>query len=181
VILTKKEEKEDDFKENDAPKRPKELKADYYAAKANGRDFAVVIGIWPGTNRPYEVFAFENPPSLKNTTGKIVKIKKGQYKFINGEFEIDNLELATNRIEQKTLTLTASMLLRHGAGVSHVINVIKKIDDNVVSFSSVVRRYLSRYIPPENLGKECPSCGQQTLVIEDGCNHCVNCGWSACG
>ncbi len=27
----------------------------------------------------------------------------------------------------------------------------------------------------------CPSCGQETLIHEDGCMHCWSCGWSACG
>jgi ribonucleoside-diphosphate reductase alpha chain len=179
VILSRKEEKTDEFKETNAPKRPRELKADYYSAKAGGKDFAVVIGTWPGTSRPYEIFAFENPPILKNTSGKIVKIKKGHYKFINGEFEIDNLELAADRIEQKTLTLTASMLLRHGAGVKHVNNVIMKIDENVTSFSSVVRRYLSRYIEAEVQEEKCPECGG-TLVREEGCIHCNSCEYSKC-
>lgn len=179
VIITKKEEKNVEFKETNAPKRPKELEADYYAAKAAGRDFAVIIGKYPGTNRPYELFAFENPPSGKNTNGKVTKVKKGHYKFVNGEFEIPELQLAADRIEQKTLCLTASMLLRHGAPVAHVINVIKKIDDNVVSFSSVVRRYLSRYIPEEDLDEKCPNCGGQ-LVREEGCVHCTSCEYSKC-
>ena len=28
---------------------------------------------------------------------------------------------------------------------------------------------------------KCPSCGQETLIHEDGCEHCRSCGWSACG
>ena len=28
---------------------------------------------------------------------------------------------------------------------------------------------------------KCPSCGQVTLIHEDGCMHCRSCGWSACG
>jgi len=179
LLSNKKEETRDDFIETNAPKRPKELDADYYTAKAAGRDFAVVIGTWPGTNRPYEVFAFENPPSSKNTKGRILKVKKGHYKFINGEFEIENLQLAADRVEQKTLTLTASMLLRHGAGVPHVINVIKKIDENVTSFSSVVRRYLSRYIDAETQEEKCPNCGGD-LVREEGCIHCNSCEYSKC-
>jgi ribonucleoside-diphosphate reductase alpha chain len=177
VLLSNK--KENEFAETNAPKRPKELEADYYVAKAAGRDFAVVIGRWPGTNRPYEVFAFENPPASKNTVGKIVKIKKGHYKFINGEFEIENLQMAAERIEQKTLTLTASMLLRHGAGVKHVNNVIKKIDENVTSFSSVVRRYLGRYVEEEKTGEKCPECGGD-LIREEGCIHCNSCSYSKC-
>ena len=27
----------------------------------------------------------------------------------------------------------------------------------------------------------CPMCEQLTLVHEGGCEHCTNCGWSACG
>lgn len=26
----------------------------------------------------------------------------------------------------------------------------------------------------------CPDCGQATVVLEEGCKKCVNCGWSAC-
>jgi len=181
VLLSKKENT--DFLETKAPKRPATLEADYYVAKAQGREFAVIIGLWPGTNRPFEVFAFENPPASKNTKGRTVKLKKGHYKFINGEFEIDNLQLAAERVEERTLTLTASMILRHGAPVTHVINVIKKIDDNISSFSSVVRRYLSRYIPAEEVnGEACPHCGDK-LVTQEGCVKCVNpeCGYSKCG
>lgn len=28
---------------------------------------------------------------------------------------------------------------------------------------------------------QCPGCGQNTLIHEDGCMHCRSCGWSACG
>jgi ribonucleoside-diphosphate reductase alpha chain len=181
VLISKKKENSE-FKETNAPKRPKELEADYYVAKAQGREFAVIIGLWPGTKKPYEVFAFENPPSSKNTKGRIIKVRKGHYKFVNGEFEISELQLAAERVEQKTLCLTASMLLRHGAAVKHVNNVIKKIDENITSFSSVVRRYLSRYIPDEIDGEACPICGDK-LIMQDGCVKCVNpeCGYSRCG
>lgn len=183
VLISNKEKKENEFKESTAPKRPAILESDYYVAKAKGKEFAVIVGKWPGTEKPFEVFAFENPPASKNTKGKTVKIKKGHYKFINGEFEIDNLQLSAERVEERMLTLTASMLLRHGAPIKHVNNVIQKIDDNISSFSTVVRRYLSRYIPEEKLdGEACPHCGDK-LIMQDGCVKCVNpeCGYSKCG
>jgi len=179
VLLTTKKDEVDEFKETNAPKRPKTLEADYYIAKADGKEFAVIIGLWKNTNKPYEIFAFENPPASKNTRGRIVKEKKGHYKFINGEFEIENLQLASGRKEERTLTLTASMLLRHGAGINHVNNVIKKIDDNITSFSSVVRRCLSKYIIEEISGEACPECGGK-LVRNDGCIHCEKCEYSKC-
>ena len=71
------------------------------------------------------------------------------------------------------------MLLRHGAAINHVNNVIKKIDDNITSFSSVVRRCLSKYIVEEINGETCPECGGK-LVMQEGCSHCVNCTYSRC-
>lgn len=182
VLLSKKEKEESEFKETHAPKRPRVLEADYYVATAKGVKFAVIVGLWPGTNRPYEVFAFENPPMFKNTRGKTVKVKKGQYKFVNGEFEIENVNLASSMVEERTLTLSASMLLRHGAPIKYVNHVITKIDENISSFSSVVRRCLSKYIIEEIDGEACPNCGDK-LIMQDGCVKCVNpeCGYSRCG
>jgi len=179
VLLTG-EDKKNEFKETNAPKRPKELIADYYVAKAKGKEFAVIVGLFE--NKPYEIFAFENPPMNKNTRGRIIKLKQGHYKFINGEFEIEDIQLASERVEERIITLTASMLLRHGAPIKHVINVIKKIDENITSFSSVVRRYLSRYIEEEINGESCPHCNDK-LIMQDGCVKCVNptCGYSRCG
>lgn len=182
VLISKKEKDTNEFKETHAPKRPRVLEADYYVATVKGAKFAVIVGLWPGTNRPYEVFAFENPPMMKNTRGKTVKVKKGEYKFINGEFEIPNLQLASTRIEERTLTLSASMLLRHGAPINHVNHVISKIDSNIASFSAAIRRYLSRYVEDEIDGEGCPNCGEK-LIMQDGCVKCINveCGYSRCG
>lgn len=182
VLLSKKEKEDSEFKETSAPKRPRVLEADYYVATAKGIKFAVIVGLWPGTNRPYEVFAFENPPMLKNTRGKTIKVKKGEYKFVNGEFEIENINLASSMVEEKTLTLSASMLLRHGAPIKYVNHIITKIDENLSSFSSAVRRCLSRYIVEEINGEACPNCGDK-LIMQDGCVKCMNsdCGFSRCG
>jgi ribonucleoside-diphosphate reductase alpha chain len=177
-VLVSNEKKEDELIQYDAPKRPKELKADYYVATAGGVRYAVIVGLWKDTNKPYEIFAFENPPMDKNTRGRIVKIKKGHYKFINGEFEIDNIQLASDRVEQRAHTLLLSMLLRQGAKIPHILNVSKKIDENITSFSSVCRRVLSRYNEEESKEK-CPECGSK-LIREEGCMHCENCTFSRC-
>jgi len=177
VLITNK--KDDDFEPTHAPKRPKELKADYYSVTANGVKYAVIVGLWKDTNKPYEIFAFENPPMDKPTHGRTIKIKKGQYKFINGEFEIENLQLAADKIEQKAHTILLSMLLRHRAPIEHVVNVAKKIDENISSFSSACRRVLSRYVVAETLDERCPECGSK-LVREEGCVHCDSCSYSKC-
>lgn len=181
LVSNEKEKEQSDFVTHDAPKRPKELKADYHVVTANGIRYAVIVGLWPNTGKPYEIFAFENPPMNKNTSGRIVKVKKGQYKFINGEFEIEDIQLAADRIEQRSHTILMSMLLRHGAKLEHITNVAKKIDDNISSFSSVCRRVLSKYAETQIIkGEVCPECGGN-LVRAEGCIHCENCAFSKCG
>lgn len=182
VLLSKKENNVD-FPITIAPKRPKSIPADYYVGTANGIKFAVIIGVWPdgkSKGKPYELFAFENPPSLKNTKGHITKIKKGHYKFVNGEFEINSLELAAERVEEKSLSITSSMLLRHGVPIEQIIKTIKKIDENITSFSSVVRRYLARYIDSEVTEEDCPECSDK-LIKTGGCIQCPTCGYEKCG
>jgi len=178
-VLISNKEKEDEIKVNNAPKRPKELKADYYVTSANGIKFAVIVGLWKD-NTPYEIFAFENPPMDKNTTGKIIKVKKGHYKFVNSDFEIDNIQLAAERIEQRAHTIFLSMLLRHGVPIEYIVKVAKKVDDNITSFSSACRRILSRYLISKNINEKCPNCGGN-LIREEGCIHCDSCEYSKCG
>ena len=177
-VLIKKEE---EFKTNHAPKRPKVLDADYYITTVKGEKFAVIVGLWPETNRPYEVFAFENPPMDKNTKGKVVKVKKGLFKFVNGEFEIPDLNLAMNRVEERAHTIFLSMLLRHGAPINKIVHVAKKVDENIISFSSACRRTLSRYIDGEETNEKCPECPTGKLIREESCMHCDSCSYSKCG
>jgi len=179
LVSSDKEDKKDEFSVvNNAPKRPKELNADYYITSANGVKYAVIIGLWKN-NKPYEIFAFENPPIDKNTSGKIIKVKKGQYKFINSEFEIDNIQSAAGGVEERAHTIFLSMLLRHGVPIEHIVKVAKKIDDNITSFSSVCRRILSKYVKEDNNKEKCPVCGGD-LIREEGCVHCDSCGYSRC-
>ena len=179
VLISNKKKKEDEFKQSDAPKRPKELTADYYVTSAKGIKYAVIIGLWDDTNKPYEIFAFENPPMDKNTSGRVIKVKKGHYKFVNGEFEIEDLQLAANKVEERAHTIFLSMLLRHGAPVEHIVKVAKKVDDNISSFASACRRVLSRYVPNEDENEKCPVCGGN-LIREEGCIHCDSCAFSRC-
>ena len=46
-----------------------------------------------------------------------------------------------------------------------------------------VERALKKYIVDgtEAKGLVCPNCGQETLVYQEGCLICKNCGASRCG
>lgn len=164
-----------------APKRPKELEADYYQVKVKGEQFIVVVGLMDG--KPYEIFAFrptEMMINFPNHKGKIIKVKKAKYSFESDKLYIPDLKVLTTDIEERAATLYSSMLLRHGVDIEFIIKTAKKVNDNIVSFSSAMCRILSKYVKSSEVkGEVCPECGGK-LVRDGGCIHCQDCGWSRC-
>ena len=159
-------------------KRPKDIVADYYQVKIKGEIFAVIVGLV--NDKPYEVFAFRANGNFPNHKGKITKVKKNHYKFTSEYTTIEDLQLATDKIEERAATLYTSMLLRHNTNIKFVVKTAKKVNDNISSFSSAMCRILSKYIPAEDTGDKCPECGGK-IIRENGCIHCESCGWSMCG
>lgn len=163
-----------------APKRPKELEADFYQIKVKGEQFIVLVGLLKGI--PYEIFTFRpnEDININNHKGIITKIKKGKYSFDSSYINITDLQLANEKIEENAATLYTSMLLRHGIPLEHIIKTAKKVNENITSFSSAMCRILSKYIKDGETGEVCPECNS-SLVRESGCIHCPSCGWSKCG
>ena len=161
-------------------KRPKDLEADYYQVKVKGEQFIVLVGLLNG--KPYEVFTFrpKSPVNIKQHKGTITKVKKMHYSFDSEFIQITDLQLANENIEEKAATLYASMLLRHNVDIKYIVKTAKKVNDNITSFSSAMCRILAKYIPAEETGEKCPDCGGK-IINENGCRHCSDCGWSACG
>lgn len=167
-------------KGDDKPlKRPKYVDADLHNVKVKGETFSVVVGLIEG--KPYEVFAFRPTTDLPKrvTAGKIVKVSKGKYEF-ESDGLTENLMLTSDSIEEKATTIYTSMLLRHNVPINYIVRTTKKVNDNMISFSSALCRVLSKYIKNgEVTGDACPECGGK-LVFEDGCKHCSECSYSAC-
>ena len=167
-----------DIQSTVAPKRPKELEADFYLVKSKGQQFIVLVGLL--NNKPYEIFAFRPNMSITVDNHKGIIIKKGKmhYSFKSQFVEIGDLQLRNEDTEEKAATLYASMLLRHGIDIKYIIKTAKKVNDNITSFSSAMCRVLNKYVPKETLKDKCPDCGGE-LIREGGCIHCT-CGWSKC-
>lgn len=164
----------------EAPKRPKELEADYYQVKVKKEQFIVLVGLLEG--KPYEVFAFRplNPVNIQYHKGTITKVSKMHYSFDSEYIYISNLELANTNIEENAATLYSSMLLRHGVDIKYIVKTAKKVNDNITSFSSAMCRILSKYIPSGEIeGEKCPDCGE-SLTRSGGCILCTHCGFSKC-
>lgn len=182
IMIKKEQKKEDDKFESyvSAPKRPKTLHADFYSTKVKGEVFYVMVGLYK--NKPYEIFVYksdDNKP-ISNHTGTITKVKKSVYKYESDQIVIGNISQKLSTEELAT-ALYSSMLMRTGANLKYIIKTAQKVDDNIASFTSAMVRILRKYLKEETLeGEKCPECGGK-LIRENGCIHCIDCGWSRCG
>ena len=182
IMIAKEQKKEDDKFESyvSAPKRPKTLPADFYSTRVKGETFYVMVGLYK--EKPYEIFVYksETNKSIPQHVGTITKIRKGVYTFKSDNIVIENISSKLTTEELAT-ALYSSMLMRTGANLKYIVKTAQKVDDNIASFTSAMVRIIRKYLKEEIIeGEVCPDCGGK-LIRENGCIHCIDCGWSRCG
>lgn len=166
------------FDYKDASKRPKSLEADLHIVTVKGVKYGVVVGL--SESKPYEIFAFET--MIKDSAkGKVTKVKKGHYNFDSEDGTIFDLQEAAVRHDEQLLTRLVSGMLRHGAKPQFIMEQIDKCELEVVSFGKAVSRTLKRYVKDEEMESRntCQTCGG-TVVMQEGCLKCRDCGESKC-
>jgi ribonucleoside-diphosphate reductase alpha chain len=70
--------------------------------------------------------------------------------------------------------------------IEQVIKLVQGMELNTKSINTWkngVERALKKYMPngAEAKGQQCPSCCLETLIYQEGCLLCTNCGASKCG
>lgn len=167
------------FKSTDAPKRPKNLPADIYLISKNKIQYIVAVGLY--NDKPYEVFASKNEWDIpKHCHGEIIKQGKNHYNInIKDWGTISNFTNSDILPEEEDLTRMISMSLRHGASINYIVEQLNKTK-SLISFSKTIAKVLKKYIPDGvETAKKCDNCNG-TLVYEEGCMKCVDCGSSKC-
>ena len=179
-------------------KRPKVLKADVVRFKHNSQNWIAFVGLL--NERPYEIFTgliddeegILLPKSVK--TGEIEKYKDSKgYKHYRFTYKnkagmvvaIENLETKFSS-EFWNYAKLISATLRYEMPIHKAVGLIQSLDwnnESINNWSNGVVRALKRYIKDgtKAKGKVCPNCGQETLVFQEGCLICTNCGNSRCG
>lgn len=183
-ILNSIEDKKKDDKfisDIDAPKRPKKLEADFYSVVVKGELFYIMVGLY--NNKPYEIFVCKGKDGLKlaNHKGVIIKNKKDNYTFDSDKIRINNIVEEGELTELESfVSLTSSMLMRHGAPLKCIIKTSQKVKASISSFSAAITRILRKYLKDEEVeGEKCPNCGGR-LIREAGCIRCLDCDYSKC-
>lgn len=188
ILITSSGDVKVDFEPIQAPSRPKVLEAEMTVIKHKNEKYAIVVGLL--SERPYEVFIMRVEDSNKEVfediktgkmRGKITKKGSGVYKFVS---EDEKIKLGSMDdllgVEERTLGIMISHLLRQRAPIQYVIKSVKKTNNIITSFANKLSRILSEYVPNGTSGDTCPECGGK-MIFEDGCMHCPDCGWSKCG
>ncbi len=160
-------------------KRPKLLPAKLYSATLKGEHFFIAIGL--KDQSPWEVFA--GRLNVHACDGRIIKIKRGHYNFIdeNDDVIIENLT-SYAKDEEETVTRLTSMALRGNIGADYIQDQLSKTQGDFHSFSKMIARYLKNYVKDHTkiTHISCPECGGK-LSYRDGCVGCYEgCLWSKC-
>ena len=196
LVSNKKDEKknsDNDFVETHSPVRPKTLECDVVRFQNNYEKWIAFVG--KINNKPYEIFLgkqddFYLPPFVETAWITKNKDEEGksrydlQFKDKQGyKVTIEGLSRSFSP-EFWNYAKLISGILRHGMPISNVVTLIQNLsvdEDNINAWKNGIARALKRYIPDGTQDKEkCPNC-KESLIYEDGCKHCKNCGYSKCG
>ena len=188
----KQSEQDTVYKENHAPRRPKELKCNVHRFRNGGQQWIGFVGVLD--DRPYEIFTgiideIKLPFTIKE--GYLLKSKldgKNKYDFVGMggaiEYKIEWVNKIFNE-EYWNYGRLFSGILRHGMPLQNVVDLINtlKLDgDHISTWKAGVARMIKAYIKDGTKvnGKLCPDCKTEALAYKEGCLTCESCGSSKC-
>ena len=202
LIATDKKKKKEDCNCMQPPvivsTRPRELDADVVKFQTNREKWIAFVGLLNG--RPYEIFTGladddEGIMLPKNVSkGTIIKSydedgnKHYDFQFKNKrgyKMTIEGLDGKFNP-EYWNYAKLISGVLRYGMPIDQVIKLVQGMElnsESINTWKNGVERALKKYLPNgmEAKGQKCPNCGLETLIYQEGCLICTNCGASKCG
>jgi len=191
----KAEEKEKMFEDHHAPKRPKKMDAEVVRFQNNHEKWIAVVGTLDG--RPYEMFTgkLEGLPAIPASVenGYVVKARNEdgtsrydfQYEDKDGyKVTIEGLSRSFDK-EYWNYAKMISGVLRHGMPLPYVVDLVGSLnleDDVLSTWKNGVVRVIKKFIPDGTKSdNKCPQCEQDSLVFQEGCLTCSNCGHAKCG
>ncbi len=187
---------ETDFRETNAPKRPKELEVEIVRFVNEKEKWIAFVGLLD--ERPYEIFTgkssdFYIPDYVHK--GWVIRIKNKNMESARYDFEYEDnygyrvthrgLSRSFNK-EYWNYAKLISGILRHGMPLQYVVELVDNLSfdsDSITTWKNGVVRALTKFVPDgTKVDKVCPECNQaDTLIFKEGCVTCINCAYSRCG
>lgn len=202
LIATKKEAKKEPENICAMPQvteiRPKSLECDVVRFQNNKEKWVAFVGLLDGY--PYEIFTGvlddEDGIALpKNVVkGHIIKnydedgTKHYDFQFENRRGYKTTIEGLSSRFNKEywNYAKLISGVLRYRMPLTNVIRLVGSLqleNESINTWKNGVERALKKYVQDgtKATGQTCPNCGHETLVYQEGCLICTNCGHSRCG
>ncbi|MDR1408024.1 MAG: adenosylcobalamin-dependent ribonucleoside-diphosphate reductase [Tannerella sp.] len=176
-------------------KRPRELEADVVKFQNNREKWIAFVGLL--NSRPYEIFTGladddEGIMLPKNVTkGTIIKnydsngMKHYDFQFKNKRGFKMTLEGLDGKFEPVYWNYAKfiSGVLRYGMPIDQVVKLVEGMeldDESINTWKNGVERALRKYLPNGPTKGKCGHCGTESLINQEGCIICANCGASRC-
>ena len=203
VGVEEKKNKEVEFHESHAPKRPKRLKGEIHRFQNSLEKWIAVVGLKDG--KPYELFTGKLENGLSNlpitvkdcevvkniiekidAEGNTIKIKRYDIEYIDAD-GVKQIHTGLNHAfnpEFWNYAKLISGIMRHGMPSIYLFELVSSLnfkEDYINTWKNGVARVIKRYIKDGEKSKgECPECGSNDFVFAEGCVRCVKCSWSKC-
>jgi ribonucleoside-diphosphate reductase alpha chain len=198
LVSNKKDSKEVISDDPASFKRPKSLNAEIIRFNNNDEKWIAFVGI--KDDRPYEIFTgiadeemFPMPKSIK--TGKILKVKdkdgNSRYDFqYTDKYGYQNTLGGLSHMFDKEFWNYAKLIsgvLRHRMPIPGVVNLVQSLrldNETINTWKNGVERALKKYIPDgtkPKTGTKCSECSSESVIYQEGCLICQECGYSKCG
>lgn len=179
-------------------KRPIELEADVVRFQNNKEKWIAFVGLID--EKPYEIFTgladdedgIFCPKSVNR--GKIIKAtdengkKRYDFQFINKRGYKTTIEGLSDKFNPEfwNYAKLISGVLRYGMPIDQVLKLVSSLEldsENINTWKNGVERALKKYMPngAKATGQQCPNCGAEALIYQEGCLICTACGASKCG
>ncbi|MGN0086454.1 MAG: adenosylcobalamin-dependent ribonucleoside-diphosphate reductase [Alloprevotella sp.] len=178
--------------------RPEVLQCDVVRFQNKKEKWVAFVGLLDG--RPYEIFTGlqddEEGIMLPKTvtTGVIIKkinadgSKRYDFQFKNKKGYKTTVEGLSEKFDKEywNYAKLISGVLRYRMPLENVIKLVGQLQlesENINTWKNGVTRALKKYVidGTEAKGQECPNCHQESLIYQEGCLICKNCGASRCG
>jgi ribonucleoside-diphosphate reductase alpha chain len=198
VLISGNEKKKEEEGYKFPKKRPQILEADVVRFQNNKEKWIAFVGLLDG--RPYEIFTgladdeegILVPKSVQK--GSIIKnydeddVSRYDFQYVNKrgyKTTIEGLSFKFNK-EFWNYAKLISGVLRHGMAIEDVLNLVAGLqldNENINNWKNGVERALKKYIPNGTIAKKghCENCNSDSLVYQEGCLICQDCGSSKCG
>jgi len=167
-------------------KIPNEYFARGFKIKDNGQKkwYITLAFVDVALTRPYAIFVNTNNIESSEVTEELVKsmekllIEKG----LPQDLIKEQIKKYENQKNTTRIARIIGMALRHNLKMQDIVRILDQYPHELSSFVFHMKKLLSKYIQDGTKIKneKCPSCARSTIVYQDGCKTCSNCGWSKC-